>query len=82
MCGDLVHSPIQCLFPDWRPWPDWDPAQAAATRRAFLDRHGLRFGTGPLPDWQLTLGAGLLLVLAVTALSSTVYPPKLLGDHD
>jgi glyoxylase-like metal-dependent hydrolase (beta-lactamase superfamily II) len=39
MCGDLIHSPVQCLHPDWVPWPDWDPALAARTRRAFLERY-------------------------------------------
>ena len=34
-------------------------------RRAFLMEHGLRFGTGPLPDWQITLGAALLARRAV-----------------
>jgi glyoxylase-like metal-dependent hydrolase (beta-lactamase superfamily II) len=36
--GDLIHSPVQCLETDWVPRPDFDPAQAAATRRAFLER--------------------------------------------
>ena len=39
MCGDLLHSPVQCLHPEWVPWPDWDPALAARTRRAFLERY-------------------------------------------
>ena len=39
MSGDLMHSPVQCLHPDWRPWPDWDPTIAAKTRRAFLERY-------------------------------------------
>jgi glyoxylase-like metal-dependent hydrolase (beta-lactamase superfamily II) len=39
MCGDLMHSPVQCLHPEWVPWPDWDPALAAQTRRAFLERY-------------------------------------------
>ncbi len=39
MCGDLVHSPVQCLHPEWVPWPDWDPALAARTRRAFFERY-------------------------------------------
>jgi glyoxylase-like metal-dependent hydrolase (beta-lactamase superfamily II) len=37
--GDLIHSPVQCLETDWVPRPDFDPKQAAATRRAFLDRY-------------------------------------------
>lgn len=39
MCGDLMHSPIQCLHPEWVPWPDWDPGLAHSTRRAFLERY-------------------------------------------
>lgn len=39
MCGDLMHSPVQCLHPEWRPWPDYDPAMAARTRREFLERY-------------------------------------------
>lgn len=37
--GDLIHSPVQCLEPEWVPRPDFDPPQAAATRRAFLERY-------------------------------------------
>lgn len=39
MCGDLMHSPIQCLHPEWVPWPDWDVELARQTRRAFLERY-------------------------------------------
>jgi len=39
MSGDLMHSPVQCLHPEWRPWPDWDTEVAVATRRAFLERY-------------------------------------------
>ena len=39
MCGDLMHSPVQCLHPEWVPWPDWDVALARQTRRAFLERY-------------------------------------------
>ena len=39
MGGDLMHSPIQCLHPEWTAWPDWDPAQAKRTRRAFMERY-------------------------------------------
>jgi glyoxylase-like metal-dependent hydrolase (beta-lactamase superfamily II) len=39
MCGDVMHSPIQCLHPEWTAWPDWDPAQAKRTRRAFMERY-------------------------------------------
>jgi len=39
MCGDLMHSPVQCLHPEWVPWPDWDAQLASRTRRAFLERY-------------------------------------------
>ena len=39
MCGDLMHSPIQCLHPEWEAWPDYDPEIAKATRRGFLERY-------------------------------------------
>ena len=37
--GDLMHAPIQCRHPEWRARPDYDPAEARATRRAFLERY-------------------------------------------
>ena len=37
--GDLIHCPVQCLETAWVPRPDFDPPQAAATRRAFLERY-------------------------------------------
>ena len=40
MCGDVMHSPVQCLHPEWTAWPDWDPDQAKRTRRAFMERYG------------------------------------------
>jgi hypothetical protein len=39
MCGDLMHSPVQCLHPEWTAWPDWDAEQAKQTRWTFLDRY-------------------------------------------
>lgn len=39
MCGDILHSPVQCLHPEWVPWPDWDAELAIRTRRAFLERY-------------------------------------------
>ncbi|MCP4327886.1 MAG: MBL fold metallo-hydrolase [Alphaproteobacteria bacterium] len=39
MCGDLIHAPIQCVFPDWRFRIDSDPEQGRATRRHFLAAH-------------------------------------------
>jgi glyoxylase-like metal-dependent hydrolase (beta-lactamase superfamily II) len=38
MSGDLMHSPIQCKYPEWRAWPDWDPDMARVTRHAFLEQ--------------------------------------------
>jgi glyoxylase-like metal-dependent hydrolase (beta-lactamase superfamily II) len=35
--GDLIHSPIQCVFPDWSYRDDADPEQSRRTRRAFLE---------------------------------------------
>jgi glyoxylase-like metal-dependent hydrolase (beta-lactamase superfamily II) len=37
--GDLIHCPVQCLETGWVPRPDYDPPQAAATRRRFLERY-------------------------------------------
>jgi glyoxylase-like metal-dependent hydrolase (beta-lactamase superfamily II) len=39
MCGDLMHSPVQCPHPEWSPVWDRDAEQARRTRRAFLERH-------------------------------------------
>jgi glyoxylase-like metal-dependent hydrolase (beta-lactamase superfamily II) len=35
--GDLMHHALQCREPDWSTIFDWDPAQAALSRRRFLD---------------------------------------------
>jgi len=37
--GDLIHSPVQCAEPEWVPRPDFDPPQAAKTRRTFMERY-------------------------------------------
>lgn len=37
MCGDLMHSPLQCAHPEWCPSFDWNLPMARATRRSFLD---------------------------------------------
>ncbi|MER6201671.1 MBL fold metallo-hydrolase [Streptomyces sp. NPDC001586] len=37
--GDLVHHPVQFIEPDVAGLADTDVAQAAATRRAFVDRY-------------------------------------------
>lgn len=39
IAGDLLHSPIQCLYPEWHSGPDVDKPLAAKTRRDFLERH-------------------------------------------
>jgi len=39
MCGDAMHSPIQCLHPEWTAWPDWEPELAKRTRRALMERY-------------------------------------------
>lgn len=53
--GDLIHSPVQCRFPEWNFIFDHNPGLAARTRRAFLERHAdtgtLVLGTHfPLPS--------------------------------
>jgi glyoxylase-like metal-dependent hydrolase (beta-lactamase superfamily II) len=37
--GDLIHSPLQLPHPELSPIFDVDPAQAATTRRQFLERY-------------------------------------------
>jgi glyoxylase-like metal-dependent hydrolase (beta-lactamase superfamily II) len=37
--GDLMHSPLQTLYPELSPKFDVDPKQAAVTRRSFLERY-------------------------------------------
>lgn len=37
--GDMIHSPVQCVQPDWIMRADSDPELACSTRRAFLDRY-------------------------------------------
>lgn len=37
--GDLIHHPAQLARPEWRCSFDWDPDQAEATRREFLQRY-------------------------------------------
>ncbi|MBW8268361.1 MBL fold metallo-hydrolase [Caldovatus aquaticus] len=37
--GDLIHSPLQARYPEQSMRADHDPAQAARTRRAFLERY-------------------------------------------
>lgn len=37
--GDLIHSPLQCVYPDWNFAYDEQPALARETRRRFLERY-------------------------------------------
>lgn len=39
MTGDMLHHPVQVGQPDWSSGACEDPAQAAATRRAFIEAH-------------------------------------------
>ncbi len=38
MSGDLIHCPIQCVYPEWNFRYDSDPERARRTRRRFLER--------------------------------------------
>jgi len=37
VCGDLIHSPLQARYPEISMRADYDPEQAAKTRRHFLE---------------------------------------------
>jgi glyoxylase-like metal-dependent hydrolase (beta-lactamase superfamily II) len=37
MVGDAIHSPLQCVHPEWSALPDSNPALAAQTRISLLD---------------------------------------------
>lgn len=53
MSGDLIHSPIQARYPEISMRADVDPAQAAITRRRFLECHcetGTLVCTGHFPS--------------------------------
>ena len=39
LAGDVVHHPIQVAYPEWNSRFCIDPAQARATRRAFVETH-------------------------------------------
>jgi glyoxylase-like metal-dependent hydrolase (beta-lactamase superfamily II) len=39
MCGDMMHSPVQCPHPEWRNRWDRDKDAACRSRRSFLERH-------------------------------------------
>ncbi|HZO25722.1 MAG TPA: MBL fold metallo-hydrolase [Chloroflexota bacterium] len=50
--GDVSHTPVQILHPDWSPGFDVDPSEASRTRRAVFDRierEGLRIAAGHYP---------------------------------
>jgi len=35
--GDAIHSPLQCVHPEWSALPDSDPKLAAKTRTDLLE---------------------------------------------
>lgn len=37
MCGDLIHTPLQCRLPEWSPVFDSDKDVARETRRRYLE---------------------------------------------
>jgi len=37
MIGDLMHSPLQCIHPEWHAMPDSDPVLAAKTRKTLIE---------------------------------------------
>jgi glyoxylase-like metal-dependent hydrolase (beta-lactamase superfamily II) len=39
LTGDLIHSPLQARYPEMSMFSDFDRAQAAGTRRRFLECH-------------------------------------------
>jgi glyoxylase-like metal-dependent hydrolase (beta-lactamase superfamily II) len=39
MSGDLMHSPLQCIYTSLCPTVDLDQAMASATRQKFLETH-------------------------------------------
>lgn len=50
--GDVTHTPVQILHPDWSPTFDVDPEQSAKTRSDLFERieqEGLRFAAGHYP---------------------------------
>ena len=53
--GDLMHSPIQCVYPTWSYRHDSDPDQSRLTRRLFLENaseagHLIMTAHFPLPS--------------------------------
>jgi glyoxylase-like metal-dependent hydrolase (beta-lactamase superfamily II) len=39
LTGDMMHHPLQVVYPDWSTGFDTDQAHAARTRRAFLEKY-------------------------------------------
>ena len=69
--GDLVHHPVQFAYPEWKDNFDSDSAQAAKTRRAFVERYadrdvlvlGTHFG-GPTCGKIVSKGSGFRFAAA------------------
>jgi len=63
LCGDLIHSPIQCLYPEWHYWIDSNPVQAVNTRKTFLanradDQHLVLTAHFPSPSAGRVMTSG------------------------
>ena len=63
MSGDLMHSPLQCIYTSLRPTVDLDQKQAGETRRRFLEEHADRdklvmTAHFPLPSVGRVVSAG------------------------
>ncbi len=69
--GDMVHHPVQFAYPEWKDNFDSDGAQAAKTRRAFVERYvdrdvlvlGTHFG-GPTCGKIVSKGSGFRFAAA------------------
>jgi glyoxylase-like metal-dependent hydrolase (beta-lactamase superfamily II) len=58
--GDVIHHPIQLLFPDLSTRADFDQDAARITRRALIDRHA-DAGTVVLPQHFATPSSGTIV---------------------
>ena len=63
MSGDLMHSPLQCLYTSLCPTVDLDPEMASVTRQKFLEDHADRdkivmTAHFPLPSVGRVISAG------------------------
>ena len=59
--GDMMHHAIQCRELDWSPESDWDPKQAAVSRRRFFAAvagHRHADAADPFPDADGRVGHG------------------------